>query len=81
MATQSSTTVFVKVAGDMKPNLTGTLEDADGEVVPRAGETVKVAFQNITGGSELLRTAAWADDPTGPARSWCWKRRAPGLPT
>lgn len=72
MATQSSTTVFVKVAGDMKPTLTGTLEDADGQVVPRAGKTAKVAFQNITGGSEILRTAAWADSPTNTRPTLAW---------
>lgn len=61
---QSSSTVFVIVEGDMKPDLIGTLTDADGQVVPRAGKTVGVALQNITGGSETVRTAAWADDPT-----------------
>lgn len=69
---QSSTTVFVKVAGDMKPTLTGTLQDADGQVVPRAGKTVKIAFQNITGGAEVLRTAAWADDPTNTRPTLAW---------
>lgn len=61
---QSSDTVFVIVEDDMKPDLTGTLTDADGEVVPRPGKTVSVALQNITGGAEVVRTMAWADSPT-----------------
>lgn len=69
---QSSDTVFVKVEADMKPTLTGTLTDATGAVRPRAGKTVSVAFQNITGGSELVRTAAWADDPTNTRPTLAW---------
>lgn len=69
---QSSDTVFVIVEDDMKPTLTSTLTDADGEVVPRAGATVSVAFQNITGGSEIVRTAAWADSPTNTRPTLAW---------
>lgn len=69
---QSSTTVFVIVEDDMKPSLTGTLQDANGSVRPRPGTTVKVAFQNITGGSEILRDAAWADSPTNTRPTLAW---------
>lgn len=69
---QSSTTVFVKVEADMKPTLTMTLQDADGQVVPRAGKAVSIAFQNITGGAEIVRTAAWADSPTNTRPTLAW---------
>ena len=69
---QSSDTVFVKVEGDMNPALTGTLKDIAGALVPRAGKTVSVAFQNITGGSEIVRTAAWVDSPTNTRPRLAW---------
>lgn len=68
----SSDTVHVKVEGDMRPPLTGTLKDAEGTTVPRPGVTVSVAFQNILGGSEIVRTAAWADSPTNTRPTLAW---------
>ena len=69
---QSSSTVFVIVEDDMKPALTGTLQDATGSVRPRPSVTVSVAFQNITGGSEIVKTAAWADSPTNTRPTLAW---------
>lgn len=69
---QSSDTVFVIVEDDMRPALTGTLTDANGNAVERPSATVSVAFQNITGGSEIVRTAAWANSPTNTRPTLAW---------
>lgn len=69
---QSSDTVFVKVEADMLPALTGTLKDVNGTSVPRADKTVSIAFYNILGGAEILRTAAWADSPTCTRPTLAW---------
>lgn len=68
----STTTVFVIVQDDLKPDLTGTLEDADGEVVPRAGKTVHVAVRPVGGGTQTFITAAWADSPTNTRPTLAW---------
>lgn len=69
---QSSTTVFVIVEDDLKPACTGTLVDANGATVGRPGKTVSLAVKNVTGGAEIVRSAAWADDPanTRPTLAW-----------
>lgn len=69
---QSSTTVFVIVEDDLKPAITSTLQDASGSVVARAGKTVSLAVKSVTGGAEIVRTAAWADDPTNTRPTLAW---------
>ena len=69
---QSSDTVFVIVEDDLKPAMTGTLKDANGSLVPRAGKTVKVAVRPVAGGSGSDITASWADSPTNTRPTLAW---------
>lgn len=69
---QSSETVFVIVENDLKPPLTGTLKDANGTLVYRAGKAVSVAVKPIAGGAEQVITADWLDSPSNnrPTLEW-----------
>jgi len=69
---QSSTTVFVIVEDDYLPNITSTLTDSDGQVVPRAGKTVSLAVKPVGGGAETVITASWADSPTNTRPTLAW---------
>ena len=69
---QSSDTVFVIVEGDLKPDLIGTLKDANGGNVYRPGKAVKVAVRPVAGGSGSDITAEWADDPTNNRPKLAW---------
>lgn len=69
---QSSTTVFVIVEDDLLPNITSTLTDADGQVVPRAGKNVSLVVKPVGGGAETVITAAWADSPTNTRPTLAW---------
>ena len=69
---QSSDTVFVIVEDDLKPDLIGTLKDANGGNVYRPGKAVKVAVKPVAGGSGSDITAAWEDDPTNNRPKLVW---------
>ena len=69
---QSSSTVFVIVEGDLKPDMTSTLKDANGGNVFRPGKTVKVAVRPVAGGAGSDITADWADSPTNNRPTLVW---------
>jgi hypothetical protein len=68
----SSSTVFVIVEHDLKPNLTATLRDADGVAVSRAGFDVKLVVKPVGGGTATRITATWADSPTNTRPTLAW---------
>ena len=69
---QSSPTVFVIVENDLKPDLVGTLIDANGQVVPRLSKTVQLAIRPVTGGAGSDITADWADSPSNTRPRVVW---------
>jgi hypothetical protein len=64
--------VFVIVQDDYLPNITSTLKDATGAVVPRASKSVSLAVKPIGGGAETVITATWADSPTNTRPTLAW---------
>ena len=69
---QSSDTVFVIVEDDLKPDLIGTLKDANGANVYRPGKSVKVAVRPVAGGAGSDITADWADSPSNTRPKLAW---------
>lgn len=69
---QSSPTVFVIVHGDFLPIITGTLQDIDGEVVPRPGKDVILQLSTLEGVLLTPIVCSWADSPTNtrPTHEW-----------
>lgn len=69
---QSSDTVFVIVEDDLKPPITSTLRDANGSDVARPGKSVSLSVKPVTGGTETVITADWADAPTNKRPTLAW---------
>lgn len=69
---QSSDTVFVIVEDDLKPDLIGTLKDANGNTMARPGKAVKVAVRPVAGGSGSDITADWDDSPSNTRPKLVW---------
>ena len=68
----SSDTVMVMVEGDLLPDLTLTLKDANGNTVSRAGFTAVIVCRPIGGGTATRLTGAWLDSPTNTRVTHAW---------
>jgi hypothetical protein len=69
---QSSSTVFVIVEHDVKPAITATLKDANGNTVSRASFNVTLVVRPVAGGAATRITASWADSPTNTRPTVAW---------